>query len=336
MPATCSYEENYMRACVSTDEANGQDKIAYWIDMVCAHLVQVDCRHVADPADFSGSVSKLALPQLEIAQIRAGGQVVHRTTRQISQASDEFILVNIQRSGEGLLRQNGREAFLKPGDFAVYSSTRPYELAFEENFEQTVLILPAQALPQMHDDIERLSALTVSGKRDASRLLLKLADAACETAHGLQVEIQLLLAQTILQTLTAATSALCADHKRPVSMARYHMARIKSFVSTHLHDPDLNVDKIAAAAGISTSHLHRLFIAEQKGVMEWVWEQRLSACKRDIAEAGKAHFSISDIAFQWGYSDASHFSRAFRAQFGMSPREWRTQCRQRWSNASLL
>jgi AraC-like DNA-binding protein len=37
----------------------------------------------------------------------------------------------------------------------------------------------------------------------------------------------------------------------------------------------------------------------------------------------KSHLSISDIAFQWGFNNVSHFSRTFRAQFGIAPREWR-------------
>jgi AraC-like DNA-binding protein len=314
-----------MKAHLSTDQVNNRNKISLWIDMVCAHLVQVDCRHVAEPERFSGSVSKLALPQLEIAQIRAGGQTVCRTTRHIGHAKDECILVNIQRSGEGLVRQNGRDAILKPGDFAIYSSTRPYELAFERDFEQTVLIFPAQALPQLSDDIDRLSALTISGGREASRLLLRLADALYENAHGVPAETHPLLTQTILQTLLAATAGQSKTDKQPLSLTRYHLARVKAFVSSHLHDPDLSAGKIAAGAGISVSHLHRIFMTEQKGIMEWVWDQRISACKYDLADAGKSHLSINEIAFRWGYNNASHFSRAFRAQCGMTPREWRTQ-----------
>jgi AraC family transcriptional activator of tynA and feaB len=33
--------------------------------------------------------------------------------------------------------------------------------------------------------------------------------------------------------------------------------------------------------------------------------------------------NISEIAYAWGFNDLSHFNRAFRARFGMTPREWR-------------
>jgi transcriptional regulator GlxA family with amidase domain len=54
-----------------------------------------------------------------------------------------------------------------------------------------------------------------------------------------------------------------------------------------------------------------------------IWQQRLTACRRELADASMAHRSVSDIAFSWGFNEAAHFSRSFREQFGLSPREWR-------------
>jgi len=33
--------------------------------------------------------------------------------------------------------------------------------------------------------------------------------------------------------------------------------------------------------------------------------------------------NISEIAYRWGFNDLSHFNKAFRARFDMTPREWR-------------
>jgi AraC family transcriptional regulator, positive regulator of tynA and feaB len=34
---------------------------------------------------------------------------------------------------------------------------------------------------------------------------------------------------------------------------------------------------------------------------------------------------IGEIAFSWGFSDQSHFTRRFRAAYGMSPSDYRRQ-----------
>jgi len=49
----------------------------------------------------------------------------------------------------------------------------------------------------------------------------------------------------------------------------------------------------------------------------------LDAARRDLCDPGLAASSVSRIAFSWGFNDAAHFSRAFRARFGCSPRELR-------------
>jgi AraC-like DNA-binding protein len=33
--------------------------------------------------------------------------------------------------------------------------------------------------------------------------------------------------------------------------------------------------------------------------------------------------SITETCFRWGFNDSATFSRAFRAEFGVSPREYR-------------
>ena len=48
-----------------------------------------------------------------------------------------------------------------------------------------------------------------------------------------------------------------------------------------------------------------------------------SGARRDLCDPALAARTISEIAFGWGFNDAAHFSRAFRARFGAAPRELR-------------
>jgi hypothetical protein len=50
-------------------------------------------------------------------------------------------------------------------------------------------------------------------------------------------------------------------------------------------------------------------------VGEYIRERRLVCCRRDLADASLAHQSITSIAFRWGFSESSSFSRAFRQAF---------------------
>ena len=74
---------------------------------------------------------------------------------------------------------------------------------------------------------------------------------------------------------------------------------------------------------LSPSTLHRVWGGEACSLSDWIWAQRLDAARRDLCDPALAARSISEIAFAWGFNDAAHFSRAFRARFGCSPRELR-------------
>ena len=57
--------------------------------------------------------------------------------------------------------------------------------------------------------------------------------------------------------------------------------------------------------------------------MKSVWKQRLAMCRRDLSAPALRSRSIGEIAYAWGFSNVSHFSRAFKAEFGIGPREFR-------------
>jgi transcriptional regulator GlxA family with amidase domain len=125
-------------------------------------------------------------------------------------------------------------------------------------------------------------------------------------------------------TLELLASALApADAPRISPYQQSALTRIQSFILAKLDDPALNPDVIAAAHRISARQLHRIFEASDSTVERWIWSQRLTRCRHELVQPGSG--SISAVAFKWGFNDAAHFSRAFREQFGVSPREFRKQ-----------
>lgn len=58
-------------------------------------------------------------------------------------------------------------------------------------------------------------------------------------------------------------------------------------------------------------------------VLSWVWSERLKRAGVDLANPLLARRTIAAIAYDWGFSDPAHFSRAFKAAYKMSPRAFR-------------
>ncbi|MGA9657701.1 MAG: AraC family transcriptional regulator [Asticcacaulis sp.] len=92
------------------------------------------------------------------------------------------------------------------------------------------------------------------------------------------------------------------------------------YVESHL-DSDLSLGEIARALGVSRFHITRLFATlNGQSLMGYVKARRLSEAAKRLAPDS----DILDIALSAGYGSHAAFSRAFRAEFGVSPKVLRS------------
>ncbi|WP_181373010.1 cupin domain-containing protein [Massilia glaciei] len=154
-----------------------------WADLICRHLIEVESTAQGDaPARFQSSIHQRRIGDVDIAHIEAHGQCVIRTKAVLARDNREHFLLSIQRSGTGVLRQDGREALLRKGEMAFCSSKRCYELAFDASFEQTVIIFPADVVCAIRPGVEALAGLTLDVGNPLLRVLRETADRFFETA----------------------------------------------------------------------------------------------------------------------------------------------------------
>src|SRR5690606_23432267 len=100
-------------------------------------------------------------------------------------------------------------------------------------------------------------------------------------------------------------------------------ARARLFIEQNLSDPDLGPHTIARSLKVSARYLRMIFAREGECISSYVLRRRLEETARQLADPRWRGRSICEIAFQWGFNSAPHFSRSFRSHFGMSPREYR-------------
>jgi AraC-like DNA-binding protein len=84
-----------------------------------------------------------------------------------------------------------------------------------------------------------------------------------------------------------------------------------------LRDPDLSIDQISITLGCTKRYLHMLFSDRGMTVSDYIWRARLLNCRQELEKQGGK--TITDVAFSWGFSSSSHFSRVFRNYFGIAP-----------------
>jgi AraC-like DNA-binding protein len=108
------------------------------------------------------------------------------------------------------------------------------------------------------------------------------------------------------------------DGSRREAAADTLTLRIEDYVALHLGDTDLTPTGIAAAHNISVRHLYTLLAQMGETPSDWIMTQRLAAARDDLSRSGEAVFTVAQ---RWGFKDHSHFTRRFKAMYGVTPRQ---------------
>ena len=125
--------------------------------------------------------------------------------------------------------------------------------------------------------------------------------------------------------LVAVSFAKAMEGDRPrVSSARsLALVNLRAAVEARLADPALDPERIAAAAGVSVRYANAVLAQEGTSITRLIQTRRLARCRQALEDPLQGHWTISEIAYGWGFSDMTHFGRRFKAAFGSSPRDYR-------------
>lgn len=313
-----------MRTILSTEQVTEKESFSYWREKICDVFVQLDASRLSRQT-FMGKLENGDLDKIQISVVSADPQHVVRSRSQIAKSSDDFFLLSLQLQGEGYTEQDKREAYLHPGDFVLYDSTRPYVLHFEHPFKQVVFRFPRSLLLSRYKQADQLTSIRVPGIENpvgnmVSTLLRNVAAnyPYFDEATGMRiVENSLDLLATALRTVSGYNPHEAA------SLAYMQRAKARAFISNNLANPNLSPSMVANHLGISIRYLHKLFEQEGLSVASFIRDRRLESCRRDLGDADQSHRTVLDIALNWGFNNAAHFSRIFKNQYEVSPTDYR-------------
>lgn len=102
----------------------------------------------------------------------------------------------------------------------------------------------------------------------------------------------------------------------------YALEKMENYIRLHLSE-NLSLDELASIAGMSTTHLSRLFKKKHDmTIVDYITEQRMRLAMQLLAEAG---IPVSTAAMRCGFSNYSYFTKAFKKFTGKTPREYRQE-----------
>ena len=234
--------------------------------------------------------------------------------------------VHLQLEGEGIVHQDGRDALLRTGDFALCDGGRHYEISCPAGSRMLVLAVPTAKLRRHVACPEALAAVAMRAASGVSGLMSAfLRNYWLQCRHSLEGESAEQIAVAVLDVLGAAYAQVPRTHAERSSRGTAHRIRIINYIHAHLYDPDLSPAQIARACRITTRYLHYLFSDGEETVARYILARRLEASSQALLADSQRGRTVTAIAFDHGFNSATHFGRVFRAQFGVTPREYRAR-----------
>ncbi len=313
-----------MRGSFSTDRVAAKDAFAYWSDLVCDVFVKLDCNSTVRDR-FKATMLYDTLGWLRVVEAESDAIEAQRSRRQIAKGCEDDLLVSIQIKGKTQLIQDGHEAVLNAGDFALYDSSRPYVLRMSDDTRLICLQFPRSEIVGRLGPVSPFVARTVGGEHGVSSLFLELARMLPKRVSELDKAAAEGVAEHVVDLLALSLGSKRGD---AFQLANGHAAmrsRLKQAIRRHIRDPDFCPTLAARSAGISVRHANRLLAEENTSLGRFIIGERLAGCREMLSDAYYDNLSIGEIAYSYGFNDLSHFSRAFRARYGRSPKEYRSR-----------
>lgn len=304
----------------------GEAQVEPFLDVISERLVRMELS-TDDVGTFQTRVRSAHLGAIRLLDVwTRNAFVARRTSKLIARSSEaEFLKVGVQRRGNCVVSQAGRQISVAPGDVMLYDTTCPYEISSgPASYMQTVLV-PLDLLRLPRTQMQQLTTQPISGRAGSGSLLTqhvaglnKHLDTGigCGGWHLADATLSLLKA-SMSERLADTGAGGFDDDKANLLLV------VKAYIESRLHDSDLGITNIAAAHHVSPRTLQKLFAREGQTASGWIRCRRMEHCRSDLGNPALLRRSVREIAASWGLFDQAHFSRLFKSTYGLSPQDYR-------------
>jgi AraC-like DNA-binding protein len=313
-----------MTAIWKTSSVAAGDRAAAVRDAVCDHVVRVDIALPPDPDEINVELVLSDVGRLQILSVSAMATTVTRSPKLARDDEEPCLFLTLQGAGASMMAQHGRQAVITAGQLAVYTTTTPYTLLFDQGLHAHFFRIPIAALALPDTAIRAVSSRPLGAENAVAALTSRHLQRLAESP---ELRSRVVAESLATPTVDLVRAALMSSLEDP-ALSRDPLEttldlRIFEYLRAHLGDHDLTASTIAAAHHISVRHLYTMLARSGVSLGDWLRTQRLEACRKELSRPAARSRTIASIVYQWGFADPAHFSRVFRYAYGLSPREWR-------------
>jgi AraC family transcriptional regulator, positive regulator of tynA and feaB len=310
-----------------TRDVAPRDAFGYYREGICEAFMDLVPEADAPVRQrFAARVEHVPLGDGAVNRVRSTAHAVVRTPIEIARSPEECFYLNFQTEGLCVIEQAGDRIPLVPGSVAIFASGVPFTLEHRRRPTLGVhsFFVPARLLDQRLSGVAPRRPVDVSSDPVVGHLIAETARVLGEGAGALPAATAARLFSILIDlTALALQGGGAAAFEGASARGEATLMRLKNHIARNLRDPRLDVAGAARAAGISPHYLHRLFERSGTSFGAHVLEQRLLLAATRLRDPQRAPLPVSAVAYDCGFSDLSHFGRAFKTRFAATPGEWR-------------
>lgn len=274
---------------------------------------------------FEGAIlpAHMTLPGYAGAKIGTNCPHIHRSVKDIKRDGHDFFYIVHQVTGNAIMDHCGTQSVLNPGDLILLDSSRPSDFYFSGMSEQISLLIPRHKLENNVQNTKLiLNQKICSNSRigAVAGFITNQFFIDIDTGKDLEGVTEALIS-LIRPTFTSSDNKPSTYNEK---IQKSYFEKAQRCIEAMLSNFELTPEMIASELGTSKRTLHRIFAQNGLSIGRYILDRRLDKCASEFESENDIQ-KISAVAFAWGFNDVSHFSRAFKSRFGVSPRGFRSK-----------
>ena len=299
-----------------TLDANAQAEAGEVYRVACAHIFDITLS--GPDADFYNYLESYRLDSVVIGSCRGVAQRFERTFRHIQADGSDGVQLILQCQGSWQANYDGRTVDDEAGSIRVVDMARPFD-THETAFRTINVMMPRSLLAEAGKlDLHGM----VVAETSASGLLLASYLRSLWDSLARITDKEASAAAKALVDLAAGAITAHANQRSERHISRILLTAARAYIDRHFHDLTLTPKTLGAAIGVSRTQLYELFVP-LGGVSTFIQTRRLDGAFDAIVADEAAVHSLASIGYAHGFRSDAHFSRLFRARFGIPPGELR-------------
>jgi AraC-like DNA-binding protein len=315
---------NAVAESFSTSGTTDSESFEHWRSGLCERMAPLRLEPSTKGGNFFGEIRSWSIGGLTLSKLgKGGGQQLERGKAEIAHADPDVLFLTIQLAGATGLMQKENRRIARSGDVYLLCGQRAFALHCEDVTALTLTISRGVCRDRL-TSFDRLHGLVRSPCGAIDRLLRDyLVSLASEGETIGRVEGEDIADHIVTLVGHALAPRLSELHNSRGAIRAAPLTRAERIIQRELCDPEFGPAALARHTGVSLRQLQILYAERGTTPMRVILQHRLALAKKRLLAAACAGSSITQIAFECGFRDLSHFGRVFIASTGVTPSVWK-------------